>query len=423
MPLARTHSVAAAVARTVELAGPSTVYIGFSGGMDSTALLLAACEVAEHARLPVCALHANHGLHPEADEWQQHCLVVCERLGVPLRHARVDVARDGNLEAAARDARYAFYAEHLEPADLLLLGHHQQDQTELLLLRLLQGRGLLPMRHGGRLGEGRFARPLLDVDPQQLADYVRHSRVAWVEDPSNADLTFDRNYLRHAVLPQARSRWPRMAGRLGRVAAGQQRTDAALRHALATLGDEFMLDILPAEVDTGIAWLRAYLAGRGVFDVADRGLRGFMRALRSDQGAALQGTLDRRGWRLQRYRDRIYFEFQHPSISLPEKRLSLGARLELAHGALSVEPGRIGDALAFEYPGPMRVAFRRGGEVLLSGNRRIPLREVFHRGGVPPWRRDTYPLLFAAGQLVGVPNLAARQAAGGQLCVARWVPG
>ena len=93
----------------------------------------------------VRALHGNHSLHPQAPEWVEHCERLCEQLGVELVVGSLDLV-PGNVEAAAREARYKFFAGQLQTDETLLLGHHSQDQLETVFMRLLQGRSLLPMR-------------------------------------------------------------------------------------------------------------------------------------------------------------------------------------------------------------------------------------------------------------------------------------
>ena len=128
-------------------------------GVDSAALLhLVSRSMGQ--RFSLLALHADHGLQPESRQWVEQCRKLCQRLQVPIETEAVTVADTGNLEAAARQARYSFFARHLQDNDLLLLGHHQQDQMETLLLRILQGRGFL-MRRFGSLGSGHFLRPFL----------------------------------------------------------------------------------------------------------------------------------------------------------------------------------------------------------------------------------------------------------------------
>ena len=187
--------------------------VGFSGGLDSTALLDLLVQLSRSEQLPpLMAVHVNHGLSPNADAWQLHCEQVCRRLGVPLESRRVEVSNSGKgVEAAAREARYAVFEELLEPGGVVLLAHHLDDQVETFFLRLLRGagtQGLSAMPANRALGRGILYRPLLEFSRDQLRDYAAQRQLEWVEDESNAQSGPKRNFLRREVLPLVEQRWP-----------------------------------------------------------------------------------------------------------------------------------------------------------------------------------------------------------------------
>lgn len=188
--------------------------VAFSGGLDSTALLYALAALrAEVTGLQVRAVHINHHLLPQANEWAAHCSSVAAKLDVPLKVVDVNVVQGAGIstEASARDARYRVLEDELQDGELLLTAHHQEDQLETVLLQLLRGAGvtgLSAMPADAPFGRGRHLRPLLDVSRAELEEQVRTSGLTWVEDSSNAALEYDRNYLRHNVIPALRERWP-----------------------------------------------------------------------------------------------------------------------------------------------------------------------------------------------------------------------
>ncbi|MFM8353679.1 MAG: tRNA lysidine(34) synthetase TilS, partial [Gammaproteobacteria bacterium] len=202
-------------------AGAAPLWVGFSGGLDSSVLLHATCAARAARGEPAPhAIHVHHGLQPDADAWALHCTNEALRWGVTLRVSRVRVADAGSLEATARDARYALFRELLATPDAaLLLAHHRDDQVETVLLRLLQGRGLYGMPRVRPLGRGRVLRPLLGMARADLIAYARQHQLAWVDDPSNAMLAADRNFLRQSVLPLLRTRFPELDARVLAVAA------------------------------------------------------------------------------------------------------------------------------------------------------------------------------------------------------------
>ena len=200
--------------------------VAFSGGPDSTALLLALHDLLEdsgHDRLR--AAHVNHGLHRNSGDWARHCEAQARSLGLSLVCREVEVRADGRgVEAAARRARYEALAELMEPGECLLTAHHQDDQWETLLLRMLRGTGiagLAGIREKRRLGHGWLLRPLLDLPRGDLRAWLRRKGASYIDDPSNRDTGFDRSFLRNDVLPLLRGRWPGAgvtAGRLARLA-------------------------------------------------------------------------------------------------------------------------------------------------------------------------------------------------------------
>ncbi|HAT1558050.1 TPA: tRNA lysidine(34) synthetase TilS, partial [Aeromonas hydrophila] len=196
--------------------GSRGLLVAFSGGLDSTVLLVLAAQFAREQGLVLRALHVHHGLSPHADEWVAHCETVCQQLAVPLLVERVQLQRDSgdSLEAQAREARYLCLAAQLGEGEWLLTAHHQDDQLETLLLALKRGaglRGLAGMVPSQPFAGGLLLRPLLEVSRAELADAAASLPYGWVEDESNQDVSYDRNFLRQRLIPQLKARWPAMA--------------------------------------------------------------------------------------------------------------------------------------------------------------------------------------------------------------------
>ncbi|HAR30595.1 MAG TPA: tRNA lysidine(34) synthetase TilS, partial [Gammaproteobacteria bacterium] len=213
------------------------VYVGFSGGLDSAVLLHLSARVARERELPrPVAVHVHHGLQASADAWLHHADGVARRLGVEFLARRVTVASGGSLELAARSARYAVFRELLAvPGACLLLAHHRDDQIETVLMRVLQGRGPYGMPERRRLAAGALLRPLLDVPRSTLMQYAKQHELTWVEDPSNAALDADRNFLRHEIMPRLRARFPQTDQALLRLSqsSGLTRSEVLSDHPAA----------------------------------------------------------------------------------------------------------------------------------------------------------------------------------------------
>jgi tRNA(Ile)-lysidine synthase len=229
------------------------VVVAFSGGMDSTVLLHAAVEAIDEPSR-VLALHVNHGLNVRCDEWQRHCEAVSARLGVGFEYRRVAVGSVGGTEAAARKARYDVFREFLVRGDVLWLAHHRDDQAETLLWKLMRGGGvaaLAGMPESRGLGAGRLRRPLLEVPRIDIASWANARGLKWIDDDSNVDARFDRNFIRHEVLPVLQSKWPDAASRLQHAARRFADEAALLRSALDRRLDE--LGVVGGRVPVSVA--------------------------------------------------------------------------------------------------------------------------------------------------------------------------
>lgn len=205
-----TFTPAALHALLAQYPSPRRFWVALSGGLDSVVLLDALAQL--NLPAPLHALHVNHQISPNADDWQQHCACLCEKLGVAFYSEKVDVKRDGHgLEDAARVARYKVFEHYVSADDVLLTGHHANDQAETLLLRLMRGtgpRGLAAMARRRAFGDAQMLRPLLDFTRAELQDYALSRNLTWVEDESNADIHYDRNFIRRDIMPLLLSRWP-----------------------------------------------------------------------------------------------------------------------------------------------------------------------------------------------------------------------
>jgi len=396
------NSVVGAVAAALRSAR-GIVFIGFSGGLDSSVLLHAAVSVGNPRLLR--ALHVNHQLHADADQWEAHCEQICAELGVALEVRRVRVDGAGSLEAAARDARYSIFLEHLSvPQSRLLLAHHRGDQAETVLLRLLQGRGLYGMPAQRPLGSGRLLRPLLDLPRAALESYARHAALTWVEDPGNTDETLDRNFLRHRLLPAIRGRWRQVDDALIQAAAERERSDRLL---LRTSALESSSSVLPLAKLSGydeldqLILLRLWLQQRGERVPSRRSLETFLRQLTCS--ADRQPRLVLGSGTLQRYRDGIH-HVPAPPLLEPVYAIPVPGCLCLPHGELRIEAHADGLQLV----GAPLVRFREGGEKLLLAGHHRPLKQLMQQAGLPPWLRSTLPLILDDEGLAAVPGIAQR---------------
>jgi len=416
--------------------GPARpVLLGYSGGLDSTVLLaLLAATPALHGGLR--AIHVDHGLHPDSTAWADHCRRCCAALGVPLEVERVQVPRaGGSPEGDARSARHAAFARALRKGEVLALAHHADDQAETFLLRALRASGpdgLAAMQSWRAHGAGWLWRPLLRQPRAALLAHAQRHGLHWIEDPSNADTTLDRNFLRRDVLPLLQRRWPHAADALAR-SAGLcaeaslllQQDDALALEALRGR-DPHVLDVaglVPLPRERRARVLRAWIASLGLPPLPGNGVARIESELLPAAGDA-EAAFAWAGARLRRWRQCL-----HAGVDVAPLPGDWHCEWDGAQ-ALPIPGGgmlRLEGASVFD--APLRARARRGGErILLPGRaHRHALKHVLQAQGVPPWERERMPLLFGTGEellAAGDRVLAAPLAAWLQARRARlaWTP-
>ena len=407
------------------LAGAERWYVGFSGGLDSTVLLhLISQWASENAAAPtLTAVHVNHSLQAEADQWQRHCENVCAQWGVEIVCQRVQVAEQGRgIESAARDSRYQCFTELLTDSDILYLGHHLDDQVETFFLRLMRGAGVQGLAGipGERLlGPGRLVRPLLSMSRQQLEEYALQQSLTYIEDPSNQDDGLDRNYLRNEVLPLLDQRWPGYRNSVARASDHLSRVAGLLSETLAVpdtchtdWGDVgFLTDDLADDQHNAMAQIRGWLRDQSCQMPDLSALQEFTRQLLQGGGSG-KARLDCGAYALQQYRRAIYL--------LPaDERWQAPAAVALSPGDAVMLPGvglvtlesTDGPGLMLPEAAAVTLSWRQGGErCQIAGKAHSsPLKQLLQEAGVPPWWRQRVPLLYRGESLLAVGNLTLCQ--------------
>jgi tRNA(Ile)-lysidine synthase len=408
--------------------------VALSGGLDSTVLLHLLASLAQREALPpISAIHIHHGLQAAADAWPAHCRELCAALAVPLQVEYVQVVPRASLERAAREARYAAFAACLTGDEVLLTAQHRDDQAETLLFRLLRGagvQGLSAMPVSRALGTGQLVRPLFNCSRDELLAYAVEHKLTWVEDPSNTDERFSRNYLRRQVVPALLKRWPQASANMARSAAH-------LSEAAQLLDELAQQDVVAAQVPTEYAWLGlpnlALPALRGLSEPRQRNaLRYWLRPL-----TAMPDQDHWAGW--QTLRDAAVDAAPVWKLAAGELRRSDDHLWWLAgdwlHSPSQVNATVQGNqALALPGNGLVRidgglpagnwqVGYRQGGDqVLLPGRGHRDLKRLFNELRVPAFVRDRLPLLRLDGQVVAIANLPGVQGAADGSWQLHWQP-
>ncbi len=397
--------------------------VAFSGGADSTALLAALAHGPRRAALR--AVHIDHGLNPAARRWARHCRLIAARLRVPLTVRRVAVPkrRGASREALAREARYAALAAELRDGEALLTAHQEDDQLETLLLQLLRGAGvagLAGMPACAPFAGSWLVRPLLGTSGAALRAYLAAQGLPWVEDDSNRDESFDRNYLRTRVLPLIRARWPAAAATASRAAAHLAEAqglldalgsaDAARAQVGAALSARTLRALAPARRHNA---LRYWIARAGVPVPSARQLAeiaGPLLAARADTHPQVRcGT-----YLVQREAQLLWLR---PAPAAARARRPPAAplrwswqrqpQLQLPHGGrLVLRADPRGPLDLGTLPAVLTLRARSGGERLRlrPGGPSRTLKGLLQEARVALQERGSLPLIFRGEQLVAVAD-------------------
>lgn len=411
-----------ALERILPPAASGRLLIAFSGGLDSTVLLHSiAIAARDLPRYTVCAVHIDHQLHPESRRWRQHCAETAGALNVEYRHRQVHVdPRSGGLEAAARDARYEALRGLMVAGDCLVTAHHADDQLETLLLALMRGagvRGLAGMPACQPFGPGWHMRPLLEFTRDELRRWADAEALQWLTDPSNEGRRFDRNYLRHEVIPFLTRRWPAAARASARSAGHLADASALLGElaasdvAAASVGDCLSVDRLAAMAGPRRRnALRFWLKVRGARMPSTRKLFSLEHDMLAAQGDRLP-CIEWDGFEVRRHRGLLYAADAQPRLETVSQPLVWNWRepidLPSGLGRLRTEAVDRSGFSAATLPPQIEVRFRTGGEQLkVAGDaHHRKLKKLLQSSSVLPWWRDRIPLLYVRGELAAVGDL------------------
>lgn len=418
-------------------------WVAYSGGLDSQVLLYALTRImpAKHLR----AIHVNHGWHADSIKWANICQQICEKLGVYCEVIHLDAhPKSGESpEAYAREARYAAMAKRVPAGDFLLTAHHRNDQAETLLLQLLRGsglKGLASMPFCQTFSKAHLVRPLLDFTRAELYKYAQEHQLTWVEDDSNKDLRFNRNFIRHQVLPLIQQRWPQADKTIARAAINLAEADSLLEEMAH---QDWSIVRGPASNILIISNLLT-LSTKRRNNVLRYWLKQLHFSLPSQKqlqqiDVLLKSRIDaspRVNWgniQLRRYRDSLYALNLVENEKLVEVgftvwKLDQTVTLPTLDQLTSKQVLGTGLNYSVLKEQQVDVTFRQGGERFYASNRQgsHPLKKLFQEWGVPPWLRNKLPLIYYQKELIAVvgydidPRFAAKQNELG--LVIEWIP-
>lgn len=388
------------------------VWVAYSGGLDSQVLLHLCLQIRMQHKFEFHAIHVHHGLSLHADQWVEHCQQFCEQNNIPihLKYVVVDIER-ASQENAARVARYQAFVEMIAPQDILLTAHHQDDQAETLLLQLFRGAGVKGLAAMPICKQQNYlhARPLLSFSRKNLKDYAEQHNLQWIDDESNSNTKFSRNYLRQEIIPALLNHWPSVQRNISRSAEHCAEAQELLDEFSADLclqmqGSEIntlsvskLLNLNPAKQRLV---LRSWIYTNG-FSLPSRvKLETILKNVLTARWDRVP-CVDWEGVEIRRHRDDLYIqapltahdnqiellwdfnEIDLPGIGKLQRELVKGAGLipDIKHVTLR---------------------YRRGGEVAYLKNKHHDLKKLLQEWNVLPWQRDRIPLLYHDEKLISV---------------------
>ncbi|OOF67566.1 tRNA lysidine(34) synthetase TilS [Rodentibacter caecimuris] len=391
--------------------------IGFSGGLDSTALLALFAKLRKNQpHFELRAIHIHHGLSKNADYWAEHCQQICLELDIPLIVERVQVKGNEGVESNARKARYQAVKNHIKQGEVFVTAHHQQDQTETFFLALKRGsgvQGLSAMQNQSNLFGIPIVRPLLNISRQQLEHYANIEGLTWIEDESNQDNRYERNFLRNQVLPLLRERWNYFDQAVQRSTMHCFEQQQLLHELLApdferhfdpqhhTFSlEQFDLYSVPKQT----ALLRLWLSELHQMMPSSEQLKEIVQTIvlaRKDANPRLKLN----DCYIRRYQDKLYLT---PSfIDLRSFKLDIrpDQQIELPDSLGIIITQQRQEGIFFSWQQyqvilkntnlPIQIRFHYSGSVRLHKNRPSQdIKKIWQSLQIPPWQRSRIPLIF-----------------------------
>jgi tRNA(Ile)-lysidine synthase len=420
--------------------GPQLL-LGLSGGLDSCVLLHLLAASKQTLPFNLQAMHVHHGLSANADAWAEFCSEQCSLLNVPLQIVHVTVNKDTKLgiEAAARQLRYealfncSFKVENalaeniveVQP-DFIVTAHHQDDQAETLLLQLFRGAGVKGLASMAAIDKSRrLLRPLLDISRSQLQDYAEQHDIQWCDDESNNNTHYERNFVRHEVMPILETRYPAVKSVLARSASHLAEANDLL-DALAAIDAEHLLSgdslclqgLAVLEVSRAKNVLRWWFAKNHLAMPSAEYLTEIINQLfnaKADANINIQlnsnnqfnSNNQAQHLTLKRFQQRAYL-LQEQSAQVFDLVWNGEAELTLPNGGKLLFKQVIGAGLALKFGmAKLRITNRDGGE-RFKPNALRPTRTLKHllqEANIPPWQREHLPLIYWHDTLAFVPGI------------------
>jgi tRNA(Ile)-lysidine synthase len=395
--------------------------VALSGGLDSKTLLHALVRLRELKYVSkIQAIHVNHGLQKLSKQWQIICQADCEHYQVEMLSTNLYLSNTchSNIEAKARDGRYQFFESTLKDNQSLLMAHHLDDQAETLLFRLLRGCGLsgaAAMPEQRRIGKGRLLRPLLDFTQEEILNYAEANRLSWIEDPSNRDEKYSRNFIRHQITPKLKVKWPAYAkvlARFSKLVTEQcelldEIADTDLLSVLNKSGHIDVDSLLTLSIVRQKNCLHYWGKLNGLFAPSSNEIDQIIKQLEASLTQSIEVNFAGLVVRSYLAQLNLVTKYQPKPISKKIQWQDLTQALLLENG--------IELAVTEIYQGGLRlptslekvwVDRRRGGEKCATEQCRntSELKKIYQQMEVPSWEREWLPIIYFNNEIAAVPG-------------------
>ncbi len=415
---------------------PRQIVLAFSGGVDSRVMLELLCVYRDtHPQNEYLLVHVHHGLSDNADKWVSLCERWAGDAAIPLQVERVRLQKDGeSLESAARQARYEAIAKHIKPGALLITGQHADDQVETFFLALKRGSGpagLASMPESRQFAGGTLVRPLLQIRRKDILSYAEQQGLDWIEDESNQDSRFDRNFLRNEVLPDLSARWPGFHKAVTRTVSLCAEQESVIDELISDKLTKLVLPDGSLEIE-GLNLQSRQVAQQlvrrwckneaGIVPSQVQLLELFQSVIPAVDDANPQ--LDIGQWQVRRFQEKLYLVRQTEDVSSWSSSLSISQNILLPDGLgnLVLHCVAGGHLRLPEANEPASVVFEPAGlsakPVGRVGSRKI--KKLFQEYGVPSWLRRRTPILLYGEDVAAVAGLFVTDHGSGNQCDLLW---
>jgi len=389
------------------------ILVAYSGGLDSHVLLHLLAQIPEFS---IRAIHIHHGLQSIADSWTKHCQTICNELNIPLEiiYLKLSPAKGESIEAIAREGRYQALKTAIKADEILVTAQHLNDQSETLLLQLFRGagiQGLAAMPTLCDFAEGKHARPLLTATRQELEAYADKHQLNFIEDPSNQNNAFDRNYLRNKILPKLRQRWLGLDKALSRSASIQAETKQLLdeiaaedlNHICDKKTNTLQIEaLLKHSFNRQKLILRYWISKSGFKYPSEKKLKHIFSDVIHAQADA-NPLVEWQGAQIRRYQKQLYIMQPLSKHDAKQEYHWDGKNpLHITSLDLILKP----EVLEIKNQA-VTVRFRQGGEKFYDTKRKctISLKNHLSEASIPPWQRSRIPLIYKHNTLIQVIRL------------------